>query len=100
MGNPKLFIVTYYVSTGVLLTPIGQPSGPHFYGSPNPQQLLLSLLPSPLHGSPLTPSLGNLNPTQVSSAQILAVGIFIYQSEPTGGSPSVSCEVMWTLEYK
>jgi hypothetical protein len=28
---------------------------------------------------------GNLNPTYVSSAQLLAVGIFIYQSEITWG---------------
>ena len=37
----------------------------------------------PPHGSPLTLNLGNLNPAYVSSAQLLAVGIFIYQSEIT-----------------
>jgi hypothetical protein len=35
--------------------------------------------------SPLTPSPGNLNPTFVSSAQVLAVAISIYQSEITWG---------------
>jgi len=33
----------------------------------------------------MVPSLENLNPTYVSSAQILAVAIFIYQSQLTGG---------------
>jgi hypothetical protein len=38
------------------------------------------------HGSPPpTPSSGNLNPIYVSSAQILAVGIFIYLSKITWG---------------
>ena len=35
--------------------------------------------------SSTTPSQGTLNPTYVSSAQLLAVSIFIYQSEITRG---------------
>jgi hypothetical protein len=43
-----------------------------------------SLLQSPSsfsHGSLQTKSLGNLNPIYVSSAQLLAVAVFIHQSE-------------------
>jgi hypothetical protein len=36
-------------------------------------------------GSPLIPSQGNLNHTYDSSVQLLAVGMFIYQSEITWG---------------
>ena len=44
--------------------------------------LLQVVLP---HGPPLPTSLRNLNPTYVSSTQLLAVSIFIYQLEVTWG---------------
>jgi hypothetical protein len=39
-------------------------------------------------GAPLIPSLGTLNPAYVSSAQLLAVSIFIYQLGITWGTRS------------
>lgn len=33
----------------------------------------------------MVPSLGNLNPAYLSSPQLLATALFIYQSELTGG---------------
>jgi hypothetical protein len=59
--------------------------------------LLLPPPPSPLPHSPLspTPGPGNLNPTYVSSVQLLAVGIFIYQSKITWGQSHRST---WKLQ--
>jgi hypothetical protein len=66
--------MTYYASSGLLLTPIGQPSGPCFL-TPKPWQTflppyLLCLMVLLKHPSP-----GTLKPVHVSSAQLLAVGI-------------------------
>ena len=82
----------------LLLTPITQTSGPRPFGPeprvlslpPYPMAALVSLLHTLLrHDSSflsflMVPSLGNLNPAYVSSPQLLAAGIFIYQSEFTG----------------
>ena len=54
--------------------------------------------PSPSCGSPLTPSLDILNPTYVSSTQLLTVGIFIYQSEITWGQGHMHLQSMFRLQ--
>lgn len=52
--------------------------------SATPNQLTL-LQPYHPPTPPMDSSLGTLNPAYVSSSQLLAAGIFIYQSELTGG---------------
>jgi hypothetical protein len=74
----------YYVHLGCSYLQLASPQG-HLLLTPNPWWLLLPL-PAPSSsppGSPSTPSLGNLNPTYVSFAQLLAIGISNYQSEIT-----------------
>ena len=109
LESPSLLITLCYcllisVLPWLLLTPITQTSGPRPFGPeprvlslpPYPMAALVSLLHTLLrHDSSflsflMVPSLGNLNPAYVSSPQLLAAGIFIYQSELTGGQgPSV-----------
>lgn len=84
-------IITYCVQFGLLLTPIGRSPGHAFMAqlTHGGWSFLLSctvFLHSMVASSfsfpscgPLSPSLGNLNPPYVSSAQLLAFGIFIYQ---------------------
>jgi hypothetical protein len=50
-----------------------------------------------LFGSPLIPSLGTLNLTNVSSAQLLAVGTFIHQSGITWGTRSHGITCLYVL---
>ena len=82
-----LFTVLLYLS-GLLLTQLGSPQGhgprPLAHsGYPSVPSRLLSALP--LLGLISLASPRNLNPTYVSSAQILAASIFIHQSELTQG---------------
>jgi hypothetical protein len=41
INNPKLLLNIYYLLFGLLLTPVGQHTGPCSYGSPNPRRLFL-----------------------------------------------------------
>ena len=76
------------------LNPIRQPSEPFSLGPEAMALFLLFYLMAPPLPSPpplslslflMVPSPGNLKPAYVSSSQLLATGVFIYQSELTGG---------------
>ena len=72
-----------HVLCSLFLIPISQPTWPLFHDSyPMVASFSIHLL-SPPHGSPLYQSPGTLNTTYICSAQLLAVNIFIHQSEVT-----------------
>ena len=85
----------YYLICSIWIAPnFGQPSGPCFHGLPNPWLLHLHLPLSP-HDSTQTSSPRNL--TCVSSVQLIAVVIFIYQSEGIWGQGPLASIYLWTL---
>ena len=83
-----LWVITYYVSSGLLLTPTGQPSGPCFHDSPNPWWLLL------LH-SFLFPLWSSSNPQSRNLKPCLCL------FSPVSLLPSswLGCEAQWRRDF-
>jgi hypothetical protein len=100
----SLILSDYYVPSGLLLTPIGQPWG---RGACSLDSKPMETSPSslyllPSHGSfpsnPTSPQ--NLNPTYASSAQLLAVAIFIYHSKITWDNQVLKPALSITIDSK
>lgn len=94
--TPSYYLTNFYVPSCLLLTQLGSPLGHVFLALSLWRlsfPLLCGLLPRLLLVISQSPR--KLNPTFVSSPQLLAADVFIYQSELTGGGvPQATCRLL------